>query len=130
MKVNKTIEPGEVLIFRSYENHRWMLIPTTTWLSENTYFNVGFGFHINVNFFQTERFQTKSCQTDKLDKLGPFFFLAYLIGLAWYFTMTSSGGRCIRQYGQLGWAPAEILAHPIDRFGCATKHRSRGGQTD
>ena len=62
MKVNKTIEPGEVLIFRTYENHRWMLIPTTTWLSENTYFNVGFGFHINVNFLEEYKLNSKDTE--------------------------------------------------------------------
>ena len=46
------INPGEVHKIRSCENHHWMCIPTIEWLSENPYYNVGFGFHININFLE------------------------------------------------------------------------------
>ena len=51
-KMGKILYPGKVHTIRSCENHHWMCIPTIEWLSENPYYNVGFGFHININFLE------------------------------------------------------------------------------
>lgn len=46
------INPGKVQKILSCENHHWICIPTIEWLSENPYYNVGFGFHININYLE------------------------------------------------------------------------------
>lgn len=48
----KQINPGELHKIRTCENHHWMCIPTIEWLLENPYYNVGFGFYININFLE------------------------------------------------------------------------------
>ena len=51
-KMGKILYPGKVHTIRSCENHHWMCIPTIEWLLENPYYNVGFGFYININFLE------------------------------------------------------------------------------
>ena len=43
------INPGNVHVIRTCENHHWICIPTIEWLLKNPYYNVGFGFHIDIN---------------------------------------------------------------------------------